>query len=174
MTRSRSGARPPKPTLFDYMRASLSIGADLGVPCVDGLPHDLVEQQGEPYMHRHFLLGEDSMTGGSSARYHQIVQSDRADMHDHPWDFMSVILSGSYVETTPDGEQEHGPGSVLIRTAEQLHRLTLPNRQPVWTLVVLGPPRRRWGYATERGWVDWRTYLDAPPSVSGALAIFED
>lgn len=153
--------RPPKPSLFDYITGSRSIPMADDGPDVTGLPTDLIEQDGKPYMRRHFVLGQHNQTGGSTARYHQILESDRADLHDHPWDFVSVILSGSYVEVTEQDEQEYGPGSVLIRTAEQMHRLIVPSRKHVWTYVTLGAPRRRWGFQTEHGWQGWREYLDA-------------
>jgi hypothetical protein len=145
-------------TLFDRVSGALSVASEAGEPDVDGLPSDLISQFGAPYMERFFLLGDSNRASGMTARYHHILASDRADLHDHPWDFVSVILSGSYVETTPTSEREFGPGSVLVRSAEQLHRLTLPSG-PVWTFVVLSPPRRRWGFETADGWVHWSEYL---------------
>jgi hypothetical protein len=144
--------------LFGRVAGSVSFPSEGGVPVVDGLRSDLIEQGGEPYMRRHFLLGGGARARGTTARFHEILRSDTADMHDHPWDFVSVILSGRYVESTPDGEREFGPGSVLVRRAEQLHRLVLP-AGPVWTFVTVGPVRRRWGFATADGWVPWRRYL---------------
>lgn len=161
--------RRPKPTLFDYITDSTAIIPTGGEPDVDWLPNDVIEcRDGKPYMRRYYLLGQHNTTGGSTARYHQILESDEADLHDHPWDFVSVILSGSYVESTPDGEQEYGPGSVLVRNAEQLHRLTLPARKPVWTFVTLGPTRRTWGFQTPGGWTHWRDYLDASAAPQAA------
>ena len=142
-------------TLFDQIRSSLSVKPEDGVPHVTDLPSDLIKQFDQPYMERHYLIGQNR---GSSARFHHILQSDLADPHDHPWDFVSVILNGTYIETTPTSEQEYGPGSVLVRTAEQLHRLTLPNG-PVWTFVTVSSPRRRWGFHTSDGWVHWANYL---------------
>lgn len=163
MTRTRT-TRPhstaPTPTLFDRITQTLSFSPENGVPHVSDLPSDLIEQFGEPYMRRHFLLGDSSMARGSTARFHEILRSDLADLHDHPWDFISVILSGRYIETTPDTEQEFGVGSVLVRRAEQLHRLTLPDG-PVWTFITISPARRRWGFQTHDGWVHWRDYLNA-------------
>lgn len=155
---SQRPPRQPQPTLFDRISRSLSVRPEDGVPDVSDLPSDLIEQFGEPYMRRHFLLGADSRAPGSTARFHQILRSDVADLHDHPWDFISVILSGTYIETTPSSEQEFGPGSVLVRTAEQLHRLTLPSG-PVWTFITISPARRRWGFQTGDGWVHWSDYL---------------
>jgi len=171
MARSPHGQ---KSGMFDHVTQSISMRPDGGVPQVADLPADVIEQDGKPYMRRYFLLGQNNQTGGSSARYHQILESDMADLHDHPWDFVSVILSGSYVETTIDGEREYGPGSVLVRPAEHLHRLTIPARKPVWTFITLGPPRRRWGFQTNDGWTPWRDYLDAdnaPGSVGQRWAL---
>lgn len=105
-------------------------------------------------MERYFVLG--SPRSPSSVRFHHILRSDGQDCHDHPWDFMSVILDGSYTEHTPTSSTTHGTGSVLFRKAEALHRLTLD--EPVWTVVVTGPTRRPWGFQTERGWVHWSRY----------------
>jgi hypothetical protein len=158
MTRSRSWSAQQPQSLFDHIAKTLTVTTEGGVPDVSDLPSDLIEQAGEPYMRRYYLLGSSPQVPGSKARFHQILASDLADLHDHPWDFVSVILSGSYVETTPTSEQEFGPGSVLVRTAEQLHRLSLPNG-PVWTFIMVGPARRRWGFATDDGWVHWSEYL---------------
>lgn len=146
--------RPP--TLFDHVSASASYPSP---PDVSGLPRDVVEQFGRPYLERYFAVGRGPRSPGGGARFHRILRSDVADMHDHPWDFVSVIIAGRYVETTPHGEQEFRAGSVLVRRAEDRHRLTLPDG-PVWTFITVGPARRRWGFVTADGWVPWRRYLE--------------
>lgn len=157
MPKPNAYAATTGPSLFDRITTSLSITPDQGIPHVDHLPNDLIRQDDHDYMRRYFLLGRTPETPGSKARYHQILQSDRQDLHDHPWDFISIILNGTYVETTPDDERAYGPGTVLVRKAEQLHRLTL-HAGPVWTFVLVSPARRRWGYHTCDGWVHWSTY----------------
>jgi hypothetical protein len=107
------------------------------------------------YMRRWLLC-----TPWFTLRLHKILRSDQdRDLHDHPWDFLSFILSGAYAELTPDGrERAFVPGDVNVKRAEDLHSLRLLNGDPVWTLVVTGPRRRRWGFATPSGWVHWREY----------------
>lgn len=61
------------------------------------------------------------------------------------------LLSGAWLN------REWSPGSVVRHLAEDLHRLSLP-RGPVLTLVVTGPRRRPWGFATEHGWIPYREY----------------
>lgn len=105
----------------------------------------------------------------TTARIHQILRSD-ADrhLHDHPWDYTSVILRGCYIEerAIPGGDY-HGrltektmykAGSVIQRVAADAHKLVLPDG-PVWSLFISGPYVQRWGFLTPEGKVSWREYL---------------
>ena len=55
--------------------------------------------KGVPYLIRWniFGLGKDSSL--FSMKVHNILVSDDACLHDHPWAFLSIILKGGYVET---------------------------------------------------------------------------
>lgn len=129
-----------------------------GAPDVSRLPCDrLLDEDDAEYMRRfHLKQGH-----GSNARFHQIRADDPGRAwHDHPWDYVTRLLSGTYIEHTPDGGVRYVAGDVLVRRAEQLHRLELPNG-PVWTYFVTGRVRRRWGFMTGAGWVHWRDYAAA-------------
>lgn len=134
------------------------------------------------YMQRWFLSPEDRASyhlNGPVRRLHKILRSDNErDLHDHPFDYTTIILAGGYLEETPlspsvpNGprrSQWHGPGSVLVRRAEDLHRLVLPEGQTCTTLFITSPRRREWGFHTPTGWVDWRSYLNIPPHLNSAL-----
>lgn len=117
---------------------------------------------GALYMER-WLLGERHAPG---LRLHHIVRSDNdRHLHDHPFDFTTLILAGKYREHTvryasrPFDTRSvlYSAGATLFRSAEALHRLELVDGQDAWTLVSRGPYRRTWGYQTENGWVDFRT-----------------
>lgn len=109
------------------------------------------------YMERFWLF----RTRFVSARIHRILRSDLdRDLHDHPWDYATLILRGGYVEVSERGERWHGPGSLLVRRATHLHRLVLPPGVATTTLFVHGRKRREWGFATARGWVHWRRYVE--------------
>lgn len=91
-------------------------------------------------------------------RLHHILRSDddRA-LHDHPWDFVSIILWGAYYEVLPD---ERGPQFrrwMIRHKAEDLHRLVL--HRPAWTLVFTGPKRKSWGFLFDGRMIPWREYL---------------
>lgn len=114
--------------------------------------HDLGD-----YMQRWIL-----QTPWGALRVHHILRSDAGtDLHDHPFDFWSLLLTGGYEEIRALGplvESQWYPRLSLVRRrAEDLHRLIVPS--PVWTLVWAGPRRRGWGFQTPDGWVSWREYV---------------
>lgn len=85
---------------------------------------------------------------------------DRA-LHDHPWDSVSVVLSGGYFEHTPPrGSQWRPPGSVIVRRAEDLHRVQLPSEFAcAVTLFITGRRRRQWGFDCEEGWRSYPEWM---------------
>jgi hypothetical protein len=99
-----------------------------------------------------------------NVRYHHIRTSDPSDLHDHPWDYVTTLLAGAYLEVTEDGAQLYRAPRTLVRQAEDAHRLELPEG-PVWSLLVTGPVRRPWGFYTDRGWVHWREHGRDPVEV---------
>jgi hypothetical protein len=88
---------------------------------------------------------------------HHFLRSDNdRHFHDHPWSFVTILLSGGYLEHTPEGTFWRRRFSVLWRPAEWQHWVEV--KRPVWTLMLRFPRRREWGFITDRGWVDWQTY----------------
>lgn len=90
---------------------------------------------------------------------HVFHRSDLDDMHDHPWNFMSVILWNGYTEVTPTGESYYGVGSVLFRPAAHTHKVVIDeNRKPI-TLVIRFKYIREWGFYAKTGWKQWQEYF---------------
>lgn len=125
---------------------------------------------GSLYMRRWRFLN----TPWFGLRLHHIVRSDAdRELHDHPFTFVSLILTGGYREHTLDRRSKrYPPGSVVVRSAEALHRLELEVmkhyadstkrvERAAWTLVVRGPYRRQWGFLTADGWLHWKTFSAA-------------
>jgi hypothetical protein len=126
------------------------------MPCEDGHEHGGRHGRGELMQPLRLQLGDKITapeTGDYMRRYHLELTRDRAirfhhitasdpgtDLHDHPWDFVSVILAGSYTEITPGGATRYEAPCVITRKAEQLHRLVLD--EPAWTYFVCGRVRR--------------------------------
>lgn len=133
-----------------------------GIPDVAGLPCDAITagEAGE-YMRRYHL----EYTRNRSARFHHILAGDPStDLHDHPWDYTTIILAGSYTEVTPDGAYRYAAPCILTRRATQLHRLVLDDG-PVWTWFSTGPVCRRWGFMTSTGWVPWQQHARGTTAV---------
>lgn len=125
------------------------------------LVKELVSKQGVVHFQRYRLL----QTPWFALYIHKIAQSDKdLDMHDHPWDFQSLILSGAYRESCsypPDFDYIYLPayysGDVAKHKAKDVHKITLITKQ-VWSLVFTSGRKREWGYLTPQGWVDHETY----------------
>ncbi len=123
-------------------------------------------------------IGEDGRwDSADSLMLHFFVTGDMdGALHDHPWQFESVILSGGYVEQLPDevwfdGDRVLGPAFLSLDThiegdeihhdATDLHRI-LSVQNETWTLVRTGSRVREWGFHPEgSSWIGWSEYLAA-------------
>lgn len=98
---------------------------------------------------------------------HKICKSDDdRHLHDHPFNFRSVILWNGYRERYLCGTIECHPFMVLYRSATWLHQIVLRkdangNELPAWTFVVAGRRLRQWGFQTDNGWVPYTEYEGA-------------
>lgn len=123
----------------------------------------LIGVEGDLYLDRLSLV----RTPWFSIKLHRIYRPDRQrDLHDHPWNFLSLVLRGSYVEDVPC----KNPASPFTdsrrvrwwnwKRAEDRHSIREVSRSPVWTLVFCGPKRREWGFWVENGtrFVKWSDY----------------
>ncbi|MBW4469204.1 MAG: hypothetical protein KME45_02965 [Stenomitos rutilans HA7619-LM2] len=133
----------------------------------------LDDQSGSVYLERYFLLFQGRKDGQNSSNIqeppfnlllHHICRSDHdRALHDHPWHWASLLLTGGYWEYTPEGKFWRGAGSFRMRSAEALHRLELdPERAggETWTLFFTGKRRRDWGFVQNGVWTQWQEYLD--------------
>lgn len=138
-------------------------------------------QDGTPYLIRLTIVG----TPWFALMHHTFLRSD-ADrcLHDHPWPFVSLILSGGYYEEIPLVPHDdprltvqlwRRPGSLLFRRAEHRHRVILADGNgdptgappselgpvPSTSLVLRGPKVRTWGFWTRTGWQRWTDFIEA-------------
>lgn len=123
-------------------------------------PDFIIGPQDAPYLRRWFLLPRND---ACNIYLHEIRHDDiDLALHDHPYDFESTILRGSYLEHRQsfDGKPAHAiykTGDRNVKRAESLHRLQVLDG-PVWTLLITGPRRREWGFETPDGWVHWEEF----------------
>ena len=65
-----------------------------------------------------------------------------AQCHDHPWDFVALLLWGGYWEYLHGRWTRRRPGEVLWRPAETSHNVV--TRGVSWSVIVAGRKRRDW------------------------------
>lgn len=141
-------------------------------------PYSTIGPPDDIYMERVWLK-KFTDTEPISVRLHNIRRSDddRA-MHDHPWENISVVLSGQMIEVVPLSQDQpcmqdltkysqfiRKPGDIIARKATDRHRLIIPEGQSVWTMFIMGDYQQHWGfYDPVKGIkVYWRDYLGLAP-----------
>lgn len=109
---------------------------------------------GDDYLRRWWVIPRNPYR---NIYLHYILHSDSdVALHDHPWENESVIIDGSYIEHTPEGQFVRQAGETILRPATALHRLEIPEGgQPVISLFLSGPKVRDWGFACPEGWRPW-------------------
>jgi hypothetical protein len=145
---------------------------------------------GSVYMERYWLVGPTSRLRWllPLMRFHIIHREDQdRDPHDHPWEFRSLILDGSYAEERWKVQRFEGgfcfdPRDPLCQPWRHLegvftrrqgtsyrmgtgdfHMIVHIFRGPVTTLCILGRKQADWGFLTENGEkVPWRDYMGLP------------
>jgi quercetin dioxygenase-like cupin family protein len=125
----------------------------------DSRPHDFaVGPKDDPYMLRWFITPRGN-NGGIYLHYFMHDDEKRA-FHDHPWDSVSILLSGRLRELRPNQEPAIiRPGDVVTRNAPHPHRLEVIERG--FTLFITGPRIREWGFLCEQGWRHWTRFVNA-------------
>jgi hypothetical protein len=115
---------------------------------------DCIAEKG-PLLVRYFLYRDPKERFG--IYIHHLMRSDISrHHHDHPWTFVSLILTRGYIEHTPQGSRRYRAGAVLYRPATWQHHLEL--HEPAWTLIVRFKRQRTWGFHTETGLVPFDEY----------------
>jgi hypothetical protein len=121
-----------------------------------------------PYLTRHTLIERKRW----QLLIHRFHRSDKDDLHDHPWWYVSIILWRGYVEETFDkkvmivgrhrkrNKKRVWPGQILFRSAHHAHRVELVDGKPAVTLVLTGQKKWKWGFYTRHGYRYWRDYFE--------------
>lgn len=99
------------------------------------------------YMYRWWLIPQEWKLP-RAARVHHIKREDLDPfLHDHPWDWRTIILDGWYDEEDVEGViRRREAGTTRGASAETLHRIVAVSPGGVWTLFITGERRNRWGF----------------------------
>lgn len=88
-----------------------------------------------------------------SIKIHKILQSDIGGFHDHPWDYISIMIKGSYIEETVveldtpyiiTRQIKIKSPSIIYRNGKKLHRLLLEENKTCTTIVITSKKYRSW------------------------------
>lgn len=147
------------------------MGLDLGYASIEDMAawaEDLMADRdpdfiiGDHYLLRWWVIPRNQLY---NLYLHDIRKSDddRA-MHDHPWENTSLLLSGGYIEHTPEGVFERKVGDIVHRKPTDLHRLEVIPGQRAISLFATGPKVRDWGFQCPKGWVSWQDFTSPTDS----------
>jgi hypothetical protein len=119
------------------------------------MPMKEIIVNGEVYLQRYFA---HKLADGTQVWYHRFLRNDsERHLHSHPWDAISKILTGRYVEERQDIHfnetylASYLPGNMNVIDEEILHRIVEvePN---TWTMMIVSPERLpTWHFIEEDG-----------------------
>lgn len=132
-------------------------------------PDFVISQNGKDYMRRWWITPRWN-TLPRVYLHHIISSDDDRALHDHISWSLSFLLTGGYVEHYPGMVMKfRRRGNLVFRSSTQAHRLQLykeygthGNEVAVWTIFVVGPKKREWGFHCEKGWRSWREFIGLP------------
>lgn len=128
-------------------------------------------ESGRIYMYRWWIIPQNKYL---NIYLHKFIgdDEDRA-LHDHPWESLSFLFRGSYIEHLPGNEKIIYKAPCFIRRkAEHQHRIELHKislepyafkniPQVAWTIFCTGRKRREWGFWCPQGFVHWKIFTKA-------------
>ena len=127
-------------------------------------------QDNEPCVERYSLFLKDRKHFPFNIFLHKFLKSDPDDVHDHPWPYFTLILSGGYWEWIPQFDSKgqkitemakwRGAGHFRICKAISYHRIELDPNITAWTLFIPGPQKREWGFLVKNKWIHNEQYLE--------------
>ena len=102
---------------------------------------------------------------GGRGVVHYMTAPDHGDPHDHPWPFVSTILTGGYIEEVfaHDGTSElvhRRPGDRFTIGAGHIHRIVELPEGECLTFIIPGEAERKPGFYQWRDGVMWSRRWD--------------
>lgn len=151
---------------------------------------------GEPYLDRYYVAGGTEALRNFPADtrkrlgwlpftvyLHHIRRPDwTTDLHNHPWNAVSMILAGGYLEERLHGDPHsdnfrivsrwRAPWSFARILRDDFHRISVVDGESTWTLMVVGKKGLSWSFFNPNlpRLYEWSNYLDDPTAWNGGLA----
>ena len=118
----------------------------------------------------HFRRWQILKTSWFSIYFHGIYRKDDdKHLHDHPWNYISIILKGSFFEVYQHegGEQTIkclNAISFIKRKATTFHKIYTLNTPAVYTLFITGKEHKEWGYLVNDKFIQHSEYREKKKS----------
>ena len=117
-------------------------------------------EDNEPYLERYYIFLKNRKNFPFNIFIHKFLKSDPDNLHNHPWDFRTIILKGGYWEHRETGKFWRGRGTYNYAPANTFHRVELDENIPYcWTLFIPSASKQDWGFKTINGWVQNDEYF---------------
>tara|TARA_B100000902_G_scaffold399290_1_gene469452 strand:+ start:2813 stop:3517 length:705 start_codon:yes stop_codon:yes gene_type:complete len=110
----------------------------------------------EAYLIRYYVFLKDRNNFPFNIFIHKFMKGDDdEDIHDHPWGFFHLILSGGYWEEVPIDQKDLNKGIQKIWreagywncvSADYKHRIELKENIKPWTIFIPLNKRSEWGF----------------------------
>ena len=116
----------------------------------------------QPYMLRWYMIPRKR---SFNIYVHKFLRSDdERALHDHRSWNLSILLRGEYTEHTIKQGGVHisrvlRAGDWKARFGGTAHRIEL-HKGICWTLFIVGPHYRDWGFHCPNGWIPWQKFTD--------------
>ncbi len=125
---------------------------------------DLVKPSGAPYLARYVLAGttpaKDSPDDNSIWLHHLISPDLDPHTHNHPFEGVSVILHGSYIEQRGMGCTVRRAGEINRIKLGEFHRIDYVEPE-TWTMFYASRTSgRTWGFDIRGEFVQWKQAKD--------------
>ncbi len=90
--------------------------------------------------------------------HHWLTGDDTRAHHDHPWDFLTLVLFGGYTDCSADKAERMTLGRLAFRRATHRHTVKV-DPGGCWTLLLTGPKLRYWGFWVKDKFVKANKYF---------------
>lgn len=122
------------------------------------LVKEIKSKEGVLHFRRYLLLN----LGIIKIYIHHIFQSDTdLHLHNHPWNFISLTLSGEWVERLETNYQVRGVGSLNFKRWGSFHKIDRVIKGPVKSLFITwGKNPDKWGFLVNGVKIDFDEYRE--------------
>lgn len=91
---------------------------------------------------------------------HKIYLPDRDEhLHNHPWDYFSLVLKGDFIEQNEHGLKTMNIGKFVFRNGRKYHKI-FATGGVVTTLFITTKRKYNWGYLVDGKFIGNKKYRE--------------